>query len=82
VEGDAEAGALEHERVVGAVADRDHLVEEHPLGLRDRLEQLGFLLRVHDRADHAPRQLAPLHLEVVRVGVVDPQPALERLGGA
>ena len=70
------------ERVVGAVADGDDLVEQHALGLGDRLEQLGLALGVDDRPDDAAGELAARDLEVVRVGVVDAQPALERLGGA
>src|SRR4051794_8665279 len=40
--GDAEPRLLEHEDVVGAVADGDDLIEEEALGLRDRIEQLGL----------------------------------------
>jgi hypothetical protein len=63
VERDAETRALQHEQVVGAVADGDGLLDVDAFALGDGVEEVRLALGAHDGLHDAARELAVLDLE-------------------
>ena len=72
---------LQHEEIVRAVPDGDHLVERHVLAPRQLLQEICLALGIDDGPDHPAGEDAALDLERVAPGEIDPEPLLQRLGG-
>ena len=70
-------GRLEHQHVVGAVADRHRLLEPHLVHLGHVLEHLSLSFAVHDRAREPSGDHAVLHFELVRERKVQAEALLE-----
>src|SRR5690606_23839424 len=79
-EGHTEAGQAKHRQVVGAVADRDGLLQLQALLLRQLAQQIGLALSIDDGLDSHPGDLAVLDLQFVGEYVVDTQPGLQLPG--
>lgn len=79
LEGDAEASELEHGKIVGPIAYRDHLFEREVFLGGDLLEESGFSAAVDDFGVDFAGDDAVLDVEFVGVDVIDAEALLEVL---